>query len=129
MALTDRMFLDVGCGMIEMVQGFGRARRSSGAETQACLYFVSVFHSHGQYTGKNCFTIRPTCISNTFRARWQWVDNFFFFFFLAPFWLRLNDGWNEREAAGSLGPAGVGNDFGQRRRERPGAGDGRGRQL
>ena len=28
MALTDRMFLNVGCGMIEVVQGFGYARRS-----------------------------------------------------------------------------------------------------
>ena len=28
MALTDGMFLDVGCGMIEAVQGFGYARRS-----------------------------------------------------------------------------------------------------
>ena len=62
----------------------------------------------------------------------QWSAHFIIFFFfllLAPFGLRLNEGWDEREAAGSLGPAGVGNDVGQRRRERPGAGDGRGRQL
>ena len=52
-----------------------------------------------------------------------------FFFLPGPFWLHLQAGWNAQAGAGSLIPAGIGHDLGQRRRERPGAGDGRGQQL
>ena len=107
-----------------------------------CLRQGSIVHGTKNHRmPKQCLKNQPFWeqfyqkpVQKYFAPMFEWFhlsiyNIFFFFFLLAPCWLRLNDGWNEREAAGSLGPAGVGNDFGQRRRERPGAGDGRGRQL
>ena len=87
---------------------------------------------------------RPFFFSRSPRKNWDvsgetqdmdgWVHirdpkNEQFFFFPGPFWLQLQAGWNAQAGASSLVPAGIGHDLGQRRRERPGAGDGRGRQL
>ena len=52
-----------------------------------------------------------------------------FFFSSLLFDCRSTRGETKTKGAGSLRPAGVGDDVDQRRHERPGIGDGRGRQL